>query len=153
MTQEKQTLCVYIDRLKGDSEEEIAETLDPQALDIQESDELTVTDPVNVEGRAYITDEYLVIDLDVTASITMPCAFCNHDFALNVDVKHSIHEEPVSDIKHGVFDLIPLVREAIFLEVPLYPLCGGKVCLHRSEIEKYLKKESVEEGYQPFIDI
>lgn len=153
MSQEKQTVCVYVDRLKGDNEEEIAETIDPQALGMQESDELTVTAPVEIEGRAYMADEYLVVDLDITASITIPCAFCNQDFVLDVDVQHSIHEEPISDIKHGVFDIIPLVREAIFLEVPLYPLCGGKVCLHRDEIEKYLKKESVEEGYQPFIDI
>ncbi|MDB6080952.1 MAG: hypothetical protein JWO53_224 [Chlamydiia bacterium] len=154
MAHEKHPLTLYTDRLKsGGDIEEIDETIDPSCLGVQASDDVTITAPITIYGQAYVVDEYLVLDLNITTEIKIPCAFCNDEFVLPIKLKHAVHEESLDEIKHGAFDAAAVVREMIYLEVPLYPQCGGSSCLRRSEVEKYLKKEEVSEGYQPFIDI
>jgi uncharacterized metal-binding protein YceD (DUF177 family) len=155
MSSTKLKLRIYTDRLKGGDSEEISETLDPAFLEIPENDEIVFKDPVVIQGSAYIVDEFLVLSLHIQTKVELPCALCNTPFSLPIHITNFLHEEPVEAIKQGVFDYAETLREAILLEVPFYPQCGGSSCLNRKQVEKFLKKpteedEDAQERYHPF---
>jgi uncharacterized metal-binding protein YceD (DUF177 family) len=149
----KESLCVHLDQLQGGETQEIEFNVSPEFLDVQENDGFLAKHPVQIEGQAYIAEDYLVLDFNIETAITLACALCNTEFELPVELHHFLHEEALKDIKKKKFNFSDVVREAIILEIPFYPLCGGKECLHRGEIEKYLKKENIEETHSPFADL
>lgn len=150
----KPVLPVYLERLRDGKVERFEETIDPKLLDIAEED-LTCNDPVKIVAECYIASDWLIIRLTVSCRLVLPCALCNDPFVLPITMHEYLHEEPLEEIHGDVFDLLPLIRETILLEVPFYPQCGGTTCTRREEVEKYIKKSphSDEEGYQPFQDL
>jgi uncharacterized metal-binding protein YceD (DUF177 family) len=159
MTEAKQPYLIQVDHLKGDHEEEISEIIDPTFLGLEKSDEVKTGEPVKVTGKAYIAGDYLILSLHIVARLQLPCAICNEGFVLPINLDHFVHEEPLEEISKGLFDYGELVRETVLLEIPFYPQCGGKSCLNRDSLEKFLKssekreKEAQNEGYQPFQNI
>ena len=150
--------CIHVDHLKTDEVEEISEALSPDFLELLPSDDVKAVKPIAVKGEAYIAGDYLIVSLHIATQLQIPCAVCNEVFSFTVDLPDFVYEEPLEDIKHGVFDFAELVRETVLLEVPFYPQCGGTSCLNRAHVEKFLKKkeagdEEEGEGYQPFRDI
>jgi len=143
-------LTIYIDRLKAGATFDISEVVGPECLELQEEDEVSSHAPITISGRAYIAEEFLILTLNIQAELEMPCALCSETFSYPLHLKDVLHEEPIKNIKHGVYNYAPVIREAVLLEIPFYPQCGGKVCLKRKEFEKYLKKETKEEEYHPF---
>lgn len=155
MTSTNIKLRIYIDRLKGGATDTIVESLDPKFLDISEQDEIQFEEAVSISGSAYIVNEFLVISLTVEAHVKIPCSFCNTQFSMPIHITNFLHEEPLENIKQGIFDYGEVLREAILLEIPFYPLCGKTECLNRKEIEKYLRAKTEEdedeqERYHPF---
>lgn len=154
MTQSKQPLRIYIDHLKEGDPHEIAETLDPSFLDIQESDGVRAKKPIVIEGSAYLVGEFLILSLDIQTELEIPCAVCNEPFSIKMHLPSWTHEEPLAEIKKGVFDFSQVLRDTVLLEIPFYPQCGGKTCANRQKVEKYLKKDEPEdkshEEYRPF---
>ena len=144
--------CIYIDRLKGDVPQKINLTLSPDFFEVNEQG-LLLDAPVKVVGEAYLTDEDLVLHLTASTIAQMPCAICNKMVPLTLAVKNFYHAEPLKEIRHAVFDLRALLREALLVELPNFVECQGK-CLERVTITPYLRKEEKDsESYFPFSDL
>lgn len=143
---------IYIDRLKDQQTEILDLLLPPDFLEVSEPD-LRFNRPIKVQGKAYLALQELVVDLNIEATAEIPCAICNDPTELRIELDHLLLIEPLSEIQAGVFDLRSALREAILLEVPLATECRGG-CPKRTEIEKFLKKDSVDEpkngDFRPF---
>lgn len=148
-------LFIDLNRLRQENVEEFEVALDPSIMELDPADNIKVTEPVEVQGRAYIADDELIVELDVEGVLEIHCAMCHEPFDYQVSVVNYVHNQPVSEIKHSTFDAKELVREAFLLEIPLFPQCGGNECENRDKIAKYLKQEgSAEEASQsPFKDL
>jgi len=105
---------------------------------------------VTIHGTAQVEEDILLIDAKVQLDVKLLCSFCAEGFSLPITLPHVKCQEALSGLEYGHFDLGEFVRQTILLELPLYPLCGGKTCLHRKKVEKYLKKDAAEEHFHPF---
>ncbi len=150
----KHSLLVYIERLREGKSQIIKEELEAASLEL-EDEELTCKGPISVLADAYLAGDWLVVNLSLNAQFVIPCSFCNEPFVLPIKLEGIMHEESLEAIRGDVFDILPLIRETLLLEVPYYPLCGNTTCLRRDQFEKYMKSKAEshrrdEEGYQPF---
>jgi len=155
----KQSVKIYIERLRGGKNEEILEKLDPAFLDISEK-EVAFKEPIEVKGEAYLAEDWLIIRLSIVAYVELQCALCCERFRYAINLEDMLHEEPLENIREATYDLLPLIRESILLEIPFYPQCGITKCNNRQEVEKFLKKDNkVSEepkginGHKPFQDM
>lgn len=131
------TCLLFLDDLSREEEVSLAFELDPSFLDLTEKDEAQPSKPIVAQGTASLVGEFICLNLDVQCSFMLPCALCNEKFEYEVSASIE-HQEPVENIKQRKWDFTDLVREAILLEVPFFPQCGGETCRHRDEIQKYL---------------
>lgn len=136
----KENVKIYVDRIRDGEAEAIQEQLTPLFMDIHE-DEMRFHDTVSLEGTAYVTDDWLILRLNVHTTVELTCSVCNSKFNFEIAITDLMHEEPLENIRDKTFDLLPVVRENVLLAVPFYPQCGITSCLHRKEIEPYLKKD------------
>lgn len=154
----KEHVKVYVERIRDGEMESIEETLAPRFMDIHEQ-EMRFEDSVHIAGEAYVTDDWLIIQLAIQTKVHLICSVCNEPFVLDIDIPDMVHDEPLENIRDASFDLLPLVRESILLAVPFYPQCGITTCNRRHEIEPFLKKEgdveeaAEEHGHNPFKDL
>ncbi len=148
----KEKLKIYIERLRDGKTETISETLAPSFMEVSEQ-EVHFEKPILLSGEAYVTDEWLILTLTIQTEATLHCALCNDAFGYDIAIEHMMHEEPLENIRDGTFDLLPLVRESILLEIPFYPQCGATECLKRGEFERFLKKEGDKTAQMPFKDL
>ena len=149
----KKQLPLYIERLRQGRVQEINEILDPLPLDLIDN-EIAAVEEVVATGEVYLADPYLLIKLTLKTEFTLLCSVCNEPFQFPVEIVQMLYEEPLDEITDGVFDLLPLIRETLLLEIPFYPLCAGSTCHNRADVEKYLKKHTGEgenhARYTPF---
>lgn len=148
---------IYVDRLRGGEVENLERTFPPDFLGISEK-EVQFPEPVKVEGQAYVANDDLVLHLDVTTAVAMPCSICNDSVRVSIESKGNYYLIPLNEIRGGVYKLQELLRESVLVEVPLFAECNNGNCSHRGELEKYLhqntdKSDDAEEGYQPFKDL
>ena len=150
---------IYVEQLRDGRIEEIHEKFDPAFLDVKE-EELSFEDEMSVDGKAYLADDELILNFDVTTSAKMPCSVCNRPLKISIDIKEFYFAEPLEKIKSGIYNFKDILRENILLEIPGFIECEQGNCPARKEIAKYLKKSSAdekqsdsdEEGYHPFAD-
>ena len=135
-----ENLKIYIDRLRGDQTVKIKETLPPEFMDITD-DELAFTDPIQVQGEAYLAEDHLVIHLNMETTARLPCSICNDTVVTPIQIKNIYLTEPLSDIKSSVYDIAEQVRETILLQTPLFTECSEGKCPERENIKKFLKPE------------
>jgi uncharacterized metal-binding protein YceD (DUF177 family) len=145
-------LLIHVDQLKNGEQKEIQEKLPPEFLELESGDEIKNKEPISVYGTVYVTDDYLILDLNIEANLILMCGFCTESYSFPVKRTHFMHEEPLETMTKGVFDLGNFIRETVLLEVPLYPLCGGKECKNRKKVEKFLSQKK-EEHFHPFQDL
>jgi len=138
-------LLVQLDRLRHGHIESIETILSPKVMQDVNDNDLLFQDPIHVAYEAYITDEVFILQLAIKTKVILTCGFCNKKFTTDIHIEQYTHEESVKDLRAHVFDASVVVREALLLEIPMYPLCGKTKCLQRTEIEPFLKKETVEE--------
>ena len=154
----KQKVAIFIERLREGKVQTIDETLDPAFLDIDEKD-IGFKSPIVLSGEAYLAEDWLIVRLKIETQATLVCAVCNDSFPFHLHIDDLTHQEPLENIRDSTYDLLPLIRETILLEVPFYPQCGFSECKNRKEIEKYIKKEPVKEpdkkinGHKPFQEL
>lgn len=155
----KQTLKIFIERLRDGKTQSIAEDLNPSFMDVKEQD-LLFEQPIHVHGEAYLAEDWLIVKLTIETQAKLYCAVCNEPFNFAIKIQEMMHEEPLENSRDAAFDLIPLVRETILLEIPFLPQCGTLKCNNRQEVEKYLKKEKHSpdadmpvNGHKPFQDL
>jgi uncharacterized metal-binding protein YceD (DUF177 family) len=144
---------IYIDQLRNGKAASIDESLPTDFMDVQE-DGLSFTRSVIVKGKAYIAEQDLIINLDISAHGIVPCSICNELVDVEIAIDNFYHAEPLAQIKSGIFDFRPIIREAVLLDTPAFAECQGH-CPKRGEVAKYLKKphKNGEEGYHPFADL
>jgi len=146
------TFIIQVDQLKNGEQKKISERLSPSFLELSPEDEIRNSEPVLVDGLVYLTDEYLILDLNIQANLILVCGYCNESFNFPVKRTHFMHEEAIENIPKGIFDIGDFVRQTILLEVPFYQLCGGKECHNRKRMEKFLSQKK-EEQFHPFKDL
>lgn len=133
-------LVVYVDRLKDGQTLVIEEKISSDFLDIHES-ELSFPSPVTIQGKTYLADDHLVVQLSLHTTFVMPCSICNENTASPVDIKNFYHVEPLEEIKGQIFDYTELLREAILLQIPAFIECNGGNCPERNSLNTFLKKK------------
>lgn len=153
---------IYVDQLRNGHEEDIHEDLPPDFIEVNEKD-LSFKDPVKVEGKAYMAEDSLILHFEITTHATISCAVCNAPVSVEIKIQNFYHAEPLEEIKGGIYNLKPLLRETILLETPQFAECNQGHCAEREKISKYLKtskgvevdgiKPLDDEGYRPFSDL
>ena len=141
-------LKIYVHQLTDGQTEVIEETVSPELLEIKEKD-LQYQKPINLFGKAYLAEDYLIIQLKITTEATMPCLICNESVQKNLTVHSFYHTEEVANIKGHIYDYTQPMREAILLELPYGVECNGS-CPKRKEIKRYLKNKGTR---YPFADL
>ncbi len=109
---------------------------------------------VKLFGKAYLTDDHLIIKISAKASTKMDCSVCNGPAIKEISLEDHYITKPLAEIIDQVFDFSEELRQALLLETPPFLECEGGKCPQRSEIEKYSKKQASskqnEEVYFPF---
>jgi len=149
---------IFVEQLRDGHSEALDESFAPEFLDVNERD-LKFTDPVAIQGEAYLADDTLVLHVDLKTYATIPCSICNEPVKTPVEIQGFYHAVPIDDIKGGIYNFQEILRETILLETPALSECNQGKCPQRKALEQYLKKESsegkggqAEEGYRPFAD-
>ena len=151
------SLRIYVEQLRGGKTWTLDVVVPPDFLDVHES-ELVLSDPVRIEGEAYLAQDELIIQADLETQAQVPCRICNKPFKVPLRVEKWIHVEPIGNLKRGYYDIGEIVREALLLEVPYVAECHGGNCPSRQEIAGYLQTEPKpecehDEGYNPFHEL
>ncbi len=148
---------IYIEQLRDGRVEALQEVFSPDFMDIHEK-ELAFPDPIVVNGSAYIADDTLLLNLNVSTQCTLLCKICNEPVRQAIVIEGAYYPIPLNEIKGSVFDFRETLREAILVEAPQLAECHHGKCPLRKSIQKYLTKEEEckknDEGkYYPFADI
>lgn len=139
---------LYVDQLQRKSEEEIRQVFLPDFIDLDE-DEVLFLKPVEVSGVAYLADDELILQLTISTEGTLPCKICNEPVNVPIEIQERYFAIPLAEIKTGIFDLRPLLREVILTEMPFFAECGEE-CPERKEFKKYIQGEKQEDIFHPF---
>lgn len=148
-------LKIYINRLKDGYIEKILETLPADFLEIKEKD-LLFSEPIQLQGEAYLADVHLVICLKINTSALIPCLICNTPVKIPLCINHFYHTESLSELKNPIFDYGSLLREAILLQTPHFVECQKGNCPERKTVTKYLRppeQTSQIPHHYPFSDL
>jgi uncharacterized metal-binding protein YceD (DUF177 family) len=145
---------IFFEHLRDGGTDKIDITCDPDFLEV--SDEaLFFTQPVKIKGEAYLTDDTLILHLNIATSASISCSICNAPVTVPLELTNFYHTEQIEELKSGCFNFQQAVREAILLEVPAFAECHEGNCPDRKGIAKFLKKptSAKNDGHQPFADI
>lgn len=134
------SIKIFVDQLKQGKVEKIDRILNSALLGVNESN-LSYGSTLSVAGEAYIAEDELVLHLDISAEAKIPCSICSEPVAVPVRIKGLYHIEPLSHIKHGIFEATEVIRENLLLETPAFVECAGGNCPQRQAMAKYFKKE------------
>jgi uncharacterized metal-binding protein YceD (DUF177 family) len=144
---------IYVDRISNEKEELINESFSPDFLSVKEED-LRFKKELTVEGRAYLVDKELLLELDVRATVEKPCAVCNKWGELEVALSPLIHAEPLSSARSGIFDFSTLLREELLLQIPRFWKCNNGHCPQEEGLSKYFAKKGKKNFQEnPFANI
>lgn len=112
--------------------------IDPKFIDIKEP-ELKFLDPIEVKGRAYIVDDFLLIHLNAKTLATMPCASCNEMKKAKLILENFRINEPLESVKE-TYDFREALKEAFLLEIPQFFECEEGSCPKKTELKPFLKR-------------
>ncbi len=130
---------IFVSRLRDGQKEIIDESFSPTFLEVHE-EELAFSVPVEVHGEAELAQDTLVLRLDIVTEATMPCAICNQDVQVKLEIADGCYTVPVAEIKGDVFNLKGILREAILLELPSRAECCQGNCPEREVLSKYFSR-------------
>ena len=147
----KDALKLYIDRLKNDDEESINETVSPEFLNSCEKD-LSFHNQVVVSGQAYLANQHLILDLKIHTLASIPCAICNEQTKVLIEVDDFALTVELGEIKSAIYDFSDDIRHAILLKIPPFTECHKGKCPNRKELNKFLNPSS-EPIHTPFSEL
>jgi len=142
-------LCLYIDRLKGGKSEKIEGVFTPKELDLLD-DSIRFISDIQLQGEGYVTDEDLIFHFSAQAEVELPCLICNDPVKTKIALNGIYKTFEKDEIKGGICDIVPAVREEILLAIPEFVECGEGKCPSRNELKQYLKAEGEGDVYRPF---
>ena len=132
-------LKIYIDRLVNGKIENIDEELSPLLLETNDNF-FRFEEPIKVSGSAYLAEEFLVLNLNISTSYKAPCKICLEDLDKVFEKEGLYFTEELSAIPSKVYDVSMQIRDTLFLEIPDFHECEGG-CSMREELKKYLKEK------------
>jgi hypothetical protein len=143
---------IFVDRIRNGNEEVLKEELSSGFLGNEK--EILFSEKVNIEGRTYVVDEELILQLLVETDVTQSCLICNERVKSSIK-SNFCHTEPLSEVKGMVFDFREVLRENLLLEISSFVECNNGKCSKRQDLSKYLvtkgkKSDSKEKLHQPF---
>jgi uncharacterized metal-binding protein YceD (DUF177 family) len=133
-------LKIYIDRLKNGESLKIEEVLSPDFLEIHE-DDLVFKDPVRLTGEAYLSNDHLIIHLNIDTTALLPCNICNTPVQIPISVKNIYLTQPLEEIKGAIYDVGNEVRESILIQTPLFAECRNGNCPERENLKNFLNSD------------
>jgi uncharacterized metal-binding protein YceD (DUF177 family) len=136
-------LCIYVDRLRHGARENIHDLLPPKMMEV-EGDDIVCEEPIEVDIEAYSADGGIVLNVTAKTKIGMPCSVCNTTVPYDIHVRDYYHVLENHELKKAVFNAMPIVREAVLLELPSAVECNDGSCPERENMKKYLKKDNME---------
>ena len=103
---------------------------DAEDLELLDISDVVFTDEIQVESEALKQGGEIVVDGEIEAHVRMTCIRCLDEFDKVIECSFQI-VEPIEDIinrkpherGHSGIDIVPYIREELFLAVPEYPLC------------------------------
>lgn len=131
-------LQIFLEDLRGGEELDIDITLNPDKDTLEEPD-FCFRAALNVQGRAYLADNELIVHYSLQTEALLPCKICNEWVTVPIELNDLIEVRSVKKIKNRVADLTETVRQQAMLEVPLIVECHQGSCPARKELNKYLK--------------
>ena len=138
-------LCVIpIEHVKEGKSVALDHVYDSASLDLGDKD-LTFDPDITVKGNAYLAEDHLVLQLNISGAASLPCLVCNKPVKVPFNHKNLYITKPLTDIHAGRFDFKEELREAILLEFPSFAECEDGNCPERKTIECYLKHPSLSE--------
>lgn len=150
---------IYIERLRDGHALNIQEKIEPDFLDVHETD-LSFPDPVAISGEAYLAEDHLIVHLKIKTTASIPCTICNNPVIFSISIDDFYHAEPLADLHSPIFNFKEALREAILLQVPPFTECHEGKCPERESVNKFLKKDINQPNsspamttYFPFADI
>ncbi len=141
-------LKINLDRLTEGVPSEVEAALSPEVMEPHEAD-LQFLKPIVVKGECYLTRGALMVSLTCKASISLPCRVCNRPVEIALLAKEEHDAQEFEARQRAEFDLLPFVRELVFLEVPQFVECAGG-CSEREALDPYLHKN---DEHRPFADL
>ena len=115
-------------------------------------EELSAVQPISLKGTCSLVDGWIIITAHIQATLHAICSMCADDTDIVIDLPHWEHTEEFST--QNTLDITEAVREAILLEAPFFPLCGGSVCRNIDKIRTFIRSEDeTEETHTPFRDL
>lgn len=141
------SLKICVDSLK-EQEYIFEKILISDFLEIHEK-ELSFDFPIKIKGKAYLSDDFLILNFSCKTFFKMPCSVCNTFTTIPLTIENDYETVPLNSIKNGTYDIIQSLREAIILKLPQFIECENG-CPERKNIEKFFKKPK---EYFPFENI
>jgi uncharacterized metal-binding protein YceD (DUF177 family) len=151
-------LQIRIEGSQNEGEVLFEECVSHELLDLHRDDELSPVSDIFVTGKAYRTQEWIMIEAQVKVSMRLPCSMCNELCTFAIELLPWEESVEARSVKDGMVDLSQELRDAILLEVPFYTRCGSDTCRNIDEFQKYLAPENRaaadgEEKNQPFLSL
>ncbi len=145
-------LCLYIDRLKGGKSEKIEGVFTPKELDLID-DSVHFKSDIQLQGEGYVAEDELLFRFSLETEVELPCLICNEPVKYPIVLKGVYKAFAIDQIKGGVCDIVPAIREEILIALPSFVECGEGACPSRKELKQYLKAEGEGDVYHPFSDL
>ena len=130
-------LKIYVDRLRNKEKEILQEKISPTFLDINEK-EIEFKNAITIKGKTSICEKNLLLEIDVTTTVHLPCIVCNKQVEIPV-LCHICNLLPLDEID-VIYDYSDLLRLEILLQIPSFVECNDGNCSERKQLEKYLTK-------------
>lgn len=129
---------IYVDRLKSGKVEKISGALSSSDLGFVET-ELRFPEEILVSAEVYLSEEHLVMHVDVQTHVLVPCSICNELFPISIVVSKHYHTEPLDEISSRGVDLKREIRDVLLLQVPQFAECNQRKCPERAQLSSFLK--------------
>lgn len=150
----KDLIDIYTDRLNDGKQESFKGKVSFESLFEGGENAIEGAAGIEVEGKAYIASDFLIIHASIKAPLKLACSICSAMTPQIIHIKDHYLTKPLEEIPHKVFSLKPLFREAILLQLPSVVECEGN-CPERQWAKQYMSpcKDEAQNSYHPFADL
>jgi hypothetical protein len=133
-------LNLYIDKLKNNKIEEISCLIDPKLFNLPNEKDLKFPSPIKITGKAYLSSESLILNLNINFEVSMPCSICNSFTNKTINIKNYYITKELKKV-HSYYNYLEEIRNISALEIPSFVECLDN-CKKREDLKNYLKKEN-----------
>ena len=87
------------------------------------SQKVGIPEPLHLDAKIYNTDKSFVLEGNLSGNIILKCSRCleNFSYALDIDIEKEIENKDIENLAKVKIDHI--LKNNIFLNIPIKPLC------------------------------